>query len=80
MSTYEEESMTITCDYPDALHAFLYVMPAQIDDPQDSDIATYFFPNHLTVYINIATREVTLSGNVYSDAAGLILEAIDNIN
>lgn len=75
-----EPSMTVTCHYPDVLKALLLVMPCQIDDPIASDVETYYFPNHLTVTINLSSREVTLTGAIDSDAAGIIMELIDTTN
>lgn len=78
--TYQVPTIEMTCQYPNVLQAYLYVMPAQIDDPIDSDLISYYLPNHLTVVINTQNREVTFSGAIESDAAGLIMELIDNLN
>jgi hypothetical protein len=75
-----EASITIDCHYPDVLKALLQVMPCQIDDPIDSDIETYYFPNHLTLTINLSSQEVTLTGAIDSDAAGIIMEHIETTN
>jgi hypothetical protein len=75
-----EPTITIDCTYPDVLKALLLVMPCQIDDPIDSDIEHYYFPNHLTVTINLSSKEVTLTGAIDSDAAGVIMEFIETTN
>ncbi len=72
--------MTIDCHYPEVLKALLLVMPCQIDDPTDSDMETYYFPNHLTVSVNLVSKEVTLTGAIDSDAAGIIMEFIETTN
>lgn len=75
-----QASTTIDCHYPDVLKALLFVMPCQIDDPIASDIETYYFPNHLTLTINLTSKEVTLTGEIDSDAAGIIMEHIETTN
>lgn len=75
-----EASTTIDCHYPEVLKALLLVMPCQIDDPTDSDVENYYFPNHLTVSINLSCQEVTLTGAIDSDAAGIIMEHIETTN
>ena len=78
--SYQEPNIEMDCHYPEVLQAYLYVMPAHIDDPLDSVFITYYFPNHLTVVINTQTNSVSLTGAIESDAAGLIMETIEQIN
>jgi hypothetical protein len=55
-------------------------MPCHIDAPIDSDIEHYYLANHLTVTINLSSQEVTFTGAIDSDAAGIILEFIETTN
>jgi hypothetical protein len=75
-----EANTKMICNYPELLQSFLYVMPAQIDDPIDSDVIKYYFPNHLTIHLNLSNNEVTFICAIESDAAGVIMEYIDLVN
>ncbi len=78
--SYQEATTEMHCNYPEVLQSFLLVMPAQIDDPIDSDLALYYFPNHLTLTLNCVSGEVILTGAIESDAAGVIMEFIETVN
>lgn len=78
--SYPEPSIQSHCHYPALLQALLLMMPAQIDDPIDSELTLYYFPNHLTLSLNTVTGELLLTGTIESDAAGLIMEFVETVN